>query len=82
MNIYFSNFRNVDLRHESSHGADYEMIEEKKNNFVQTYDHLSKSSLDKNLNYLDDDILMQTFSPFDPSSYSRSKTDDPRNLQM
>lgn len=44
MNIYFSNFTNVDLKHESSEGADYEMNEEKSNSFIQNFDTLTKSS--------------------------------------
>jgi len=49
---------------------------------MQNFDHLTKSTIEKNVNYLDDDYLMQTFSPFDSSSYTRSKTDNPRNLQQ
>jgi hypothetical protein len=44
MNIYFSNFNNVDLRHESSEGVDFEEIEEKNNHFIQNFDNLTKSS--------------------------------------
>jgi hypothetical protein len=82
MNIYFSNFNNVDLKHESTEGADYEAIEERTSTFVQNFDNLTKSSQDVNINFLDDDILMQTFLPFGcNNSFARSKTDNPRSLQ-
>lgn len=81
MNIYFSNFNNVDLKHESSEGADFEEIEEKNNHFIQNFDSLTKSSQERNINFLDDDILMQTFLPFgSANSFSRSKTDNPRTM--
>jgi len=80
MNIYFSNFNNVDLKHVSSKGADYEMIEENKNIFVQNFDNLTKSSHERNVEFFDDDILMQAFLPFGGNSFSRSKTDNPRRL--
>ena len=44
MNIYFSNFNNVDLKHESTLGADYESIDENKSKFLENFDILTKSS--------------------------------------
>ena len=82
MNIYFSNFINVDLKHMSSEGAEYEGIKEKSNDFIQNFDNLTKSSQEKNINFLDDDIIMQTFLPFGSNnSFSRSKTDNPRTME-
>ncbi len=37
--------------------------------------------MERNIDYLDDEILMQTFSPFNENPYARSKTDNPKNLQ-
>lgn len=44
MNIYFSNFSNVDLRHETTEGADFALREEIKNYFTSTYDSLSRQT--------------------------------------
>lgn len=58
------------------------MAEEKNSNFIQNFDNLTKSSQEINLNFLDDDIIMQTFLPFgSSSSFARSKTDNPKTLQ-
>ena len=66
----------------SSEGAEYEGIEEKSNDFIQNFDNLTKSSQEKNINFLDDDIIMQTFLPFGSNnSFSRSKTDNPRTME-
>lgn len=38
MNIYFSNFSNVDLKNETSQGADYSESEREHTHFVHRYD--------------------------------------------
>ena len=43
MSIYYSNFTNVDLKNETSEGADFSFQEEVKNEFVRGYDYLSSS---------------------------------------
>ena len=44
MNIYYSNFINVDLKHETSEGMDYDQEEKEKRSFVEKFDQLSKGS--------------------------------------
>jgi hypothetical protein len=46
--------------------------------FVQSFDHLSKSERERD--YLDDEVLMQTFLPFGENTFVRSKTENPKNL--
>jgi hypothetical protein len=79
MNIYFSNFTNVDLRHETSEGTNFIAQEEIKNYFSSTYDILTKTSGNSNYDFINDEALMYTFDVFTP--YSRSKTDNPKTLQ-
>lgn len=78
MNIYFSNFSNVDLKNETSEGADFTMQEEMRNEYVRRFDNLSRSFQSEENDVLNDGYLMETaFSSFLP----RSKTDNPRRLQ-
>ncbi len=78
MNIYFSNFNNVDLKNETTQGADYTMQEEMKNEYMKRFDQISRSFQSEEHNFLDDEYIMESaFSPFMP----RSKTDNPKRLQ-
>ena len=77
MNIYFSNFANVDLKNETSEGADYSSEKQLHNNFIQRYDLLTRSSPEEDAEGFND-LLMQSFHAFSP--FSRSKTDNPINL--
>ena len=43
MNIYFSNFSNVDLKNDTSEGADYTMEEEMRNEYIRRFDQISRS---------------------------------------
>lgn len=43
MNIYFSNFSNVDLKNDTSEGADYTMQEEMRNEYIRRFDQISRS---------------------------------------
>ena len=43
MNIYFSNFSNVDLKNATSEGADFREVEEIKNEYVRKFDQMSRS---------------------------------------
>jgi hypothetical protein len=78
MNIYYSNFTNVDLKHGTSEGTDFSFEEEAKNRFVQNYEILTESSQKSNMDLINDDFLLQTFDFFTPNS--RSKTDNPTIL--
>ena len=50
--------------------------------FIESFDYLTKNSQQQNIDFLDDEILMQTFSVFGTSnSFARSKTDNPKTLQ-
>jgi hypothetical protein len=43
---------------------------------------LTKSSQEQNIDFLDDEILMQTFSSFGMAgTFARSKTDNPKTLE-
>lgn len=78
MNIYYSNFSNVDLKNETSEGADFTMQEEMRNDYIRRFDNLSRSFQSEENDVLNDGYLMETaFSSFLP----RSKTDNPRRLQ-
>lgn len=78
MNIYYSNFANVDLKNETSEGADFTLQEEMRNDYLRRFDTLTRSFQGEQNDVLNDDYLMGTaFSPFVP----RSKTDNPRRLQ-
>ena len=44
MNIYFSNFSNVDLKNETSQGADYSDCRQEHAHFVHRYDELTRYS--------------------------------------
>lgn len=78
MNIYYSNFANVDLKNETSEGADFTLQEEIKNDYLRRFDTLTRSFQGEQNDVLNDDYLMgAAFSPFVP----RSKTDNPRRLQ-
>lgn len=44
MNIYYSAFTNVDLKNQSSEGAEYPFDEPHNSEFVVRYDQLTKSS--------------------------------------
>jgi hypothetical protein len=77
MNIYFSNFTNVDLKNETSEGADYSSEKEVHENFMQKYDLLTKSSPESDADGFND-LIMQSFDVFSP--FARSKTDNPIHL--
>jgi hypothetical protein len=77
MNIYFSNFSNVDLKNETSEGADYSYEEEERSHFLQRYDILTRSSPEEDTEVFND-LIMQSFDAFSP--FARSKTDNPDTL--
>ena len=79
MNIYYSNFANVDLKNDTSEGADFSVHEEMKNEFVRGFDNLSRSyEGGEGADFLNDNLMMDAaFSQFPV----RSKTDNPRRLQ-
>ena len=54
MNIYFSNFNNVDLKNETTQGADYTMQEE----YMKRFDQISRSFQSEERDFLDDDYIM------------------------
>ena len=58
MNIYFSNFNNVDLKNETTQGADYTMQEEMKNEYMKRFDQISRSFQSEERDFLDDDYIM------------------------
>lgn len=70
MNIYFSNFRNVDLKNETTEGIDYSEAEKETEYFLSRYDELTKASPEENSDDFND-LLMQSFD----SPLARSKTD-------
>ena len=75
---YFSNFSNVDLKNDTSEGADYTMEEEMRNEYIRRFDQISRSFQSEENDFLNDDFIMDAaFSQFP----SRSKTDNPRRLQ-
>ena len=55
-------------------------MEEKRSIYIQSFENLSQSSRQRNIDYLDDEILMQAFLPFGESTFTRSKTENPKNL--
>lgn len=78
MNIYYSNFANVDLKNETSQGADFTLQEEMRNEYLRRFDNLTQSFKESENDDLNDDFLLDAaFNPF----ASRSKTDDPKRLQ-
>jgi hypothetical protein len=78
MNIYYSNFTNVDLKNETSEGADFTTQEEMRNDYMRRFDTLARSFQGEQNEMLNDDYLIgSAFSTFVP----RSKTDNPRRLQ-
>jgi hypothetical protein len=77
MNIYYSNFANVDLKNETSEGADFTMQEEMRNEYLMRFDTLTRSFQGEQNDLLNDDYMGAAFTPFVP----RSKTDNPRRLQ-
>ncbi len=76
MNIYFSNFNNVDLKNETSQGADYSESDRENSFFIHRYDELTKSSPEEDTEVFND-LIMQSF---DASPLARSKTDNPALL--
>lgn len=78
MNIYFSNFSNVDLKNETTEGADFTIEEQMKDEYCRRFDHLARSFQGEQHDVLNDDYIMEAaFSQFVP----RSKTDNPRRIQ-
>ena len=55
-------------------------MEEKRSIYIQSFESLSHSSRQKNIDYLDDEILMQAFTPYGESTFTRSKTENPNKL--
>lgn len=77
MNIYFSNFANVDLKNATSEGADFTVVEEMKNEYVRKFDQMSRSYQSEEQEFFNDDYIVDNaFGQFVP----RSKTDNPRRL--
>jgi hypothetical protein len=77
MNIYYSNFANVDLKNETSEGADFTLQEEMRMDYMRRFDTLTRSFQGEQHDMLNDDYMGAAFTPFVP----RSKTDNPRRLQ-
>lgn len=77
MNIYYSNFANVDLKNETSEGADFTLQEEMRMDYMRRFDTLTRSFQGEQNDMLNDDYMGAAFTPFVP----RSKTDNPRRLQ-
>jgi hypothetical protein len=77
MNIYFSNFSNVDLKNETSEGADFTLVEEMRNEYLKKFDQMSRSYQSEENELFNEDYIMDSaFSSFP----QRSKTDNPRRL--
>lgn len=58
MNIYYSNFSNVDLKNETTEGADFSIEEQMKNEYCQRFDHLASSYQGEGNDVLNDDYIM------------------------
>lgn len=63
----------MDLKNETSQGADYSESERENYLFVHRYDELTRSSPEEDTEDFND-LIMQSF---DPSPLARSKTDNP-----
>ena len=58
MNIHFSNFNNVDLKNETTQGADFSMQEEIRNDYVRRFDTLTRSYQEEQNESFNDDFLL------------------------
>ena len=60
MNLYYSAFSNVDLKTQTSEGAEYSFDEPTNADFMVRYDQLTKSSPEEDTEVFDD-LIMQSF---------------------
>lgn len=83
MSIYFSNFSNVDIKHEEVENSGFYNMEMKP---IEEYEDFTKSTNREKDGFIDtfeEDPLMKVFGGFDSyfTPFHRSKTDNPRTLQ-
>lgn len=78
MSIYYSNFGNVDLRHQTSEGFSYHNEDEQKNITI-TPETQTKISKDFSSSLENDPLFLAFGVALEP--FGRSKTDNPKNLK-